>query len=617
MLSSPRLSFTAEESFIPEENVQAILKLVEEQLKIREFKEEGEGLMLNIEHEQVKWQILVSKKSDQKKHKKIQLKHLDLFVLDHSRVLGEGSQGKVILGQDIASGKLTAVKVQKSNSPSFDTDLKIERRNLALCNRLYACAKEIPADLKLEGLTSDQAEAEIQKAAIHYTAMAYVPGLSLSHFIKNKGFDVMIASKLAVYGIQELSALHAAGLLHRDLKPDNFVVNTAGRIQDVTALKVVDLGTAILQTDKAKEDAGTLGFMPPEYLKNVKDRPNWDKACDVWQLGITLAILLSKEDVPAGIQKFAAAQQDTDQKCHMSEEQIKGLMPDIFGPEAIKVKKEKKSSEPKSREEVEANIQNDLRLLLINTIHKFTNSDRDKRPVDDELKEISRSLFAAYLRAGSLSSLNNPTAALDKYKRMKRQNTVLDLPRSVSFAPTLESILQPSKEEPLPSRPARSSSNAPQKVKRIDAVISPRRRSKANFPEVESLQKELQQLSLKSSLSAEAESLSATFQNLTLEVKSPTEQIIDKLRHVQKSFQLHEAEFAQTDLRQGSVSDYLVFSFLERHLKTAVESSGQTQTRELATLDKITAKFVPSKNTLLNEQVALIRKTLNPSTTGK
>jgi serine/threonine protein kinase len=600
---SPRISAAAEESFIPEENVQAIMKLIEKQLKIRQFGEED--MVLNIEHEDVKWKILVSKKDAREKHKKINLKHLNLIVL--GRTLGEGSQGKVVLGQDIVSGKLTAVKIQTANSPSFDTDLSIERRNLSVTKRLHACAKEIPDDLKLEGLSRDQADAQIQKATIHYTAMEYVPGLSLRHFIKNKDFDILIATRMAIYAIQEVSGLHADGLVHRDIKTDNFVVNSPGRLQDVTALKLIDLGTGILHTEKAKEDAGTLGFMPPEYLQDVKDRPNWDKKCDVWQLGITLGEFLSTEDVEAGIKKYADAQKVTGTKCHLTAEQIKGLMPDIFAPLPTKPTEEKKTSVKPSIEATEAKIKADLRYLLIEVIQKLANVDRDKRPIDDDLKELSRSLLAAYLRAGTLTTLNNPSAMLDNYRRMKRQNTVLHLPRSVSFAPEVD-LRQTAKEEPLPSRTTRSQSTAPKR----EEVISPRI-SKPFSNEVEGIEKEFKLMSLEPSSSAAAvpslssPSLSVISSIVPLSTVPKEESVIDKLRNLQKSFQLHEPA---GDMLQGSAGDRLVFSFLNRHLKLAVETHGAAQLRELTALGKIASKYVPTKNVILNEQVELIRKIL-------
>ncbi len=608
MLTSPRLSSPSEESFIPEEKVQAIMKLVENELRLREFGKED--IVVSIEHEKIKWQILVAKKGDQKQSKKIHLKALDLYVLDHNRILGEGAQGKVILGQHITSNKLVAVKIQKVNTPSFDYDLWIERRNLDLCNRLHACAKDLPADVKLEGLTSDQYEAEIAKMTVHYTVMTYVPGSCLrdflyeldttqpkdvpSFFVKKKELDIMTISRLAVYAIREMMGLHAVGLVHRDIKTDNFVVNKAGQLQEVTALKLIDLGTGILEgKEECKEDASTLGYMPPEYLRDVKERPNWDKACDVWQLGIVLGEILTKYNVQEGLKKYSQIQKEQDIKRHLTVDEIKGLMPDVFAPLPIKEEKEGKGSGIKSVEKIDENAKDELRYQLIKCIQKMTLIEREKRPINEALTDVAARLFSAYIKAGHLLSLKDPTQRLSEYKTLKRQNTVSELPKSVSFAAS--SV--PKHQAASSSRSSRSQSSAPAKIQIIQPLIKPRRRTSTQISPNEA--DVFQQ-------SAEEPSLSTEFAKMALADKSPEELLVEKLQHLQMSCELH-SNHDQDDLGLDSVSDIMMFSLIGRRLKLAAESKGIEQQKHLECLEKITKKYVPSKNPMLNQQIESIK----------
>ncbi|HRE33182.1 MAG TPA: hypothetical protein PLD88_14490, partial [Candidatus Berkiella sp.] len=75
-----------------------------------------------------------------KKEKKVEY---DYYVIDDSQSLGKGSQGEVLVAQNLETQVFAAVKVQRNNSPSFTDDLAIERRNLAMRERLLATAEVI------------------------------------------------------------------------------------------------------------------------------------------------------------------------------------------------------------------------------------------------------------------------------------------------------------------------------------------------------------------------------------------------------------------------------------------------------------------------------------------
>src|SRR5580704_13721180 len=87
-----------------------------------------------------------------------------------------------------------------------------------------------------------------------------------------------IAIKLA----RGVAALHRAGIIHRDIKPDNIIIEGGG------ALKLIDLGVVRVPglEDFPPEDIpGTIGYMAPEMLKG--DEPG-NEATDMYALGVTM-----------------------------------------------------------------------------------------------------------------------------------------------------------------------------------------------------------------------------------------------------------------------------------------------------------------------------------------
>ncbi|HSQ52774.1 MAG TPA: protein kinase [Nitrospiraceae bacterium] len=99
--------------------------------------------------------------------------------------------------------------------------------------------------------------------------------------------------------LEGLTAAHAIGVLHRDLKPDNFVIDRTG------AVRIMDFGIAFM--DDVGPDTritvhgcamGTPGFMAPEQARGDWDRV--DERTDLWSLGATMFALLSGRDVFVG-----------------------------------------------------------------------------------------------------------------------------------------------------------------------------------------------------------------------------------------------------------------------------------------------------------------------------
>jgi serine/threonine protein kinase len=116
-------------------------------------------------------------------------------------------------------------------------------------------------------------------------AVEYVPGPTLREHVEVHGpLDVALVAILGAALAEGLGKIHQAGVLHRDLKPQNIMLGPDGP-------KVIDFGLAVLAARTAHltesgHVVGTLAYMPPEQAGGA-----WQltPAADVYALGATLA----------------------------------------------------------------------------------------------------------------------------------------------------------------------------------------------------------------------------------------------------------------------------------------------------------------------------------------
>ncbi|HYN40280.1 MAG TPA: protein kinase, partial [Thermoanaerobaculia bacterium] len=122
-----------------------------------------------------------------------------------------------------------------------------------------------------------------------YLAMELIEGRSLAHFLKTWGhFSEQNAISLARQTLTALGVAHAAGIVHRDIKPDNLILGKKGIV------KVVDLGLAKKIDDPGASStgfaAGTPYYISPEQIEG---RADIDGRADLYSLGATLFQLVT------------------------------------------------------------------------------------------------------------------------------------------------------------------------------------------------------------------------------------------------------------------------------------------------------------------------------------
>lgn len=126
-----------------------------------------------------------------------------------------------------------------------------------------------------------------------YLILQYIDGVSLRAAIQPGGIELERCARIVRQTASALTAAHEKGILHRDLKPDNIMLQSVGDGEE--QVKVIDFGIAkikdsvIAQETVVVETAGTIAYMSPEQLSAKELTP----ASDVYALGIIAYELLT------------------------------------------------------------------------------------------------------------------------------------------------------------------------------------------------------------------------------------------------------------------------------------------------------------------------------------
>lgn len=127
-----------------------------------------------------------------------------------------------------------------------------------------------------------------EQQGLHYIAMEYLAGYSLEDFIKKKGeLNYRIVAKIIMQTCQALSYAHQHGIVHRDIKPGNIM------LQEDFHVKVMDFGIARLEATsltKSNIALGTPHYISPEQLEGKQA----DKRSDIFSLGVVLYEILTR-----------------------------------------------------------------------------------------------------------------------------------------------------------------------------------------------------------------------------------------------------------------------------------------------------------------------------------
>ena len=192
-----------------------------------------------------------------------------------SRKLGSGGMANVYLASDQELGRRVAIKILDDRHARDDQFVERFRREAQ-----HAAGLSHPSIVSIY----DRGEAE----GTYYIAMEYIEGRTLKELLVARG-----PSPLGIaidYTRQILSALrfaHRNGIVHRDIKPHNVIVDGEGRV------KVMDFGIAragaASQMTEAGSIIGTAQYLSPEQARGAPV----DQTSDLYSTGIVLYELLT------------------------------------------------------------------------------------------------------------------------------------------------------------------------------------------------------------------------------------------------------------------------------------------------------------------------------------
>lgn len=189
-------------------------------------------------------------------------------------VLGEGGMGQVFRALDTSLQREVALKVLPKEllSPGHVARFRQEARIMA---RL-AHPQIVPVW-------------DFQMQPLPHLAMELVPGRDLDRILAFGSLPVLRAGRIARDVAQILQVVHRAGVIHRDLKPGNLLIEPSGRV------RLVDFGISrLLEAESRLTQPGcTLGtpaYMAPEQLQTASDLV--DGRTDLYALGLILYEML-------------------------------------------------------------------------------------------------------------------------------------------------------------------------------------------------------------------------------------------------------------------------------------------------------------------------------------
>ena len=258
--------------------------------------------------------------------------------------LGKGGMGKVYRALDKKLNEEVALKLIK---PEIASDKKtLERFNNELKFARKIAHKNVGRMYEL-----------MEEKGTHFITMEYVPGQDLRGLIKQSGqLAVGTAISIAKHVCEGLTEAHRLGVIHRDLKPQNIMIDKEGNA------RIMDFGIARSVSGKGITGAGVIvgtpEYMSPEQVESKET----DQRSDIYSLGVILY------------------------------EMVTGRVP-FEGDTPLSVAVKHKTETPPDPMQINSQIPEDLSRLILRCMEK----DREKRyqsagEVRSELENIEKGI---------------------------------------------------------------------------------------------------------------------------------------------------------------------------------------------------------------------------------
>ena len=197
-------------------------------------------------------------------------------------LLGRGGMGEVWRAFDLKLRVEVALKALRE-------DLFKSERRLGLLRQEVRAAREVVSPNVCRIFDLHEFDGR------ELVSMEYVDGATLLGVLQERGpLELKEAQDIASQFLAGLEAIHTAGLIHRDVKPENIMLTRAGRVV------VMDFGLARGPESGAGSVSGTPAYMAPEHAAGQEV----DARADVYSAGVVLAEMVS----PEGIKSYQSRQ---------------------------------------------------------------------------------------------------------------------------------------------------------------------------------------------------------------------------------------------------------------------------------------------------------------------
>jgi len=295
--------------------------------------------------------------------------------------IGYGGMANVYKAQDRKLNRLVAVKVMK---PEFREDSSFVAK----------FQKEAQAAAKLSHPNVVNVYDVGEDRGLQYIVMELIEGITLKNYIAKKGkLSVKEATSIAIQVSLGLEAAHNVGIIHRDVKPQNIMISTDGKVK----LSDFGIAKAINSNTITANVMGSVHYSSPEQVRGGYS----DAKSDIYSLGITMYEMVTGRVPFDGDTTVAIAIK------HLQEEIVP---PSIYTPdlpyslEQIILKCTQKN--PERRYQNVGELIEDLKRSLIDPQGNFVqiaplaSHAETVKMTDHEMNEIRRGMNNGTLRGG-------------------------------------------------------------------------------------------------------------------------------------------------------------------------------------------------------------------------
>jgi serine/threonine protein kinase len=263
--------------------------------------------------------------------------------------LGSGGMGKVLKVFDNKVKEVVALKLLKPEIAAHEEIIERFSKELKFARKIVHKNVGRMYDINEEN-------------GIHYILMEYVPGEDLKSFIiRSRQLAIATAISIAMQILEGLKEAHRLGVVHRDLKPQNIMIDKEGNA------RIMDFGIARSLEDQGASEAGMI-IGTPEYMSPEQaEGKEADQRSDIYSLGLILY------------------------------EMVTGKVP-FQGETALDIIKKHKTQEPPNPTELNPQMPLDLARMILKCLEK----DREKRyqTAEEVLAELNDLVTSKTKKAG-------------------------------------------------------------------------------------------------------------------------------------------------------------------------------------------------------------------------